>query len=153
MKRKQLGRVNLSDPASPKIDLFSRKGFLADLKDFKHDEKVWLITETYYKTRTLPQNALFHVYCQEIAEETGQDLETVKSVIKTKYAQKPVLDKDGNEMFDPNSGELLTYVPSTADLNTVEMLNLLDNTRMFAWDFFGIILSLPDEQNALKFKY
>jgi len=152
MKRKNLGKVNLSDPNNPKIDLVSKGSFQADLKDFKDGQRVWLEVSTYYRQRTTAQNSLFHVYCQEIANDTGQDLETVKSTIKTKYAQKAMVDSDGNEIVDPNTGDVAMYVQDTKDMNTVEMATLTENTRMFALEFFGIHLPLPEEQTELKYK-
>ncbi len=151
MKRKQIARVDLSNPDKPKL-IYDVKLMKEDLKLFNDGQRVYFIIETYYRKRTGAQNSLFHVYCQEIADETGQDLEAVKSTVKMLYARKPVLDKDGQEMFNIETGEMLEYVQDTSAMNTVEMATLTEKTRMFAIEYFGIILELPDEQINLKFK-
>ena len=68
------------------------------------------------------------------------------------YARKPLLDKDGNEQFNEKTGELLEYVQDTSKMDTVEMGKLIDNTVMFALDFFGIVLAPAGESKELKFK-
>lgn len=152
MKRKSLARIDLSDPSKPKLDFNSLKSFQNDIKDFKHDQRVWVTLETYYKTRTSAQNSLFHVYCQEIADETGQDLDTVKATVKAMYAQKPLLDKDGEPIVNKATGDVAMYIQDTRDMNTVEMATLTEHVRMFALEFFGIVLTLPEEQMQLKYK-
>ena len=152
MKRKSLARINLSDPSKPKLDFSSLKSFQNDIKDFKHNQRVWVTLETYYKTRTSAQNSLFHVYCQEIADETGQDLDTVKATVKAMYAQKPLLDKDGEPIVNKATGDVAMYIQDTRDMNTVEMATLTEQVRMFALEFFGIVLTLPEEQMQLKYK-
>ena len=82
MKRKQLARIDLSGEKPMLKFMNGTKAFLDDLRDFRDEERVWVEVSTYRRSRTLDQNALFHVYLSEIANETGQDLETVKS---TKY--------------------------------------------------------------------
>jgi len=152
MKRKSLGRIDLSDPEKPKINFVDLKHFRAALRDFKHDQRVWILVETYHRKRTSSQNGLLHAYLQEISDETGQDMETVKSTVKLLYARKPLLDKDGNEQFNPVTGEILEYVQDTSNMNTVEIGKLIDNTVMFAQDFFGIILTPVGETSELRFK-
>ena len=151
MKRKALARVNLSDPSKPKLDFNSLKSFHGDIRDFKHDQRVWITIETYYKTRTLSQNALLHAYLQEICDETGNDLEDIKETLKKKFLTVPVLDKDGNIQCNPVTGEVLEYVKDTSKLTTVEMAEFCDKIQIWAQDW-GIYLSNPNEQSALKFK-
>lgn len=151
MKRRQLARVDLSDPSKPKL-VYDVKLMKEDLKLFKDGQRVYLTLETYYRKRTLEQNNLFHLYCSQIAEDTGQDLEAVKSTVKLLYARKPLLDKDGQEQFNVATGELLEYVQDTSSMNTVEMADLTEKTRMFAMEFFGIYLELPEQQVELRFK-
>lgn len=151
MKRKQLARIDLSDPNKPRL-IYDAKSMKEDLKAFKNEERVWVTVERYYRKRTGSQNSLFHVYITEIANETGQDFEDVKSTVKLLYARKPVLDKDGMEIFNEETGERLEYVQDTSKMTTVEMADLTEKTRMFALEYFGILLELPDEQVELRFK-
>lgn len=151
MKRKSLARVNLTDPSKPKLDFNSLKSFQSDIADFKDGARVWISIETYYKTRTSAQNSLFHVYCQEIADYSGQDLETVKSTVKAMYAQKALLDKDGEPIVNEATGDVAMYIQDTSRMNTIEMAELTENTRLFAMEYFGIVLTLPEEQMKIKY--
>lgn len=151
MKRRQLGRVNLSDPTNPKVDLVSRKAFQADLLDFKHGERVWLETSTYYRQRSVSQNALLHAYLQEIADSTGNEMEQIKDVMKKKFLTTPMLDKDGEIVCNPITGEIMEYVKDTSALNTIDMMEFCDKIKAFAMDW-GIYLEAPDEQRELKFR-
>lgn len=152
MKRKQLARIDLSGE-KPRLKFINgTRAFLDDLKDFHDEDRVWVEVSTYRRSRSLSQNALFHVYLSEIANETGQDLETVKSTVKLLYARKPLLDLNGNEMFNEQTGERLEFVQDTSKMTTVEMAELTENTRMFALEFFGITLESANEQTQLKFK-
>jgi hypothetical protein len=113
----------------------------------------YLITiDKLRKKRSNSANSLFHVYCQEIADETGQDMETVKATVKQMYARKPMLDANGEHVVDKETGDVAMYVQDTRDMNSLEMYELTENTRLFAMDFFGIVLKLPEEQTELKFK-
>ncbi len=119
---------------------------------FSFDEKVTVTVKTRRKPRSLAQNSLFHAYCGIIADETGNSLESVKSTLKMIYAQKPMLDKEGEVIYNKDTGEQLNYIQDTSSMNTEEMFILTENTRAFALEWFGMNLPLPDEQETLKFK-
>jgi len=152
MKRKSLGRIDLSDPEKPKVNFVDLKHMRSVISEFKDQSRVWVEFSTYYRKRTVEQNSLFHVYAQCIADDTGQELESVKATLKMLYCRKPLLDKEGHEQFNIQTGELLEYVEDTSNLSTVEMGKLIDNTVMFAQDFFGIILTPVGETSELRFK-
>lgn len=151
MKRKQLARINKSNPDKPTLDLQSKRAFTCDLMDFKDGDRVWITIETYYKTRTLAQNALLHAYLQEICDETGNELEQTKETLKKKFLTTPMLDKNGEIMCNPVTAEVLEYVKDTRHLTTVEMAEFCENIRLWAMDW-GIYLVNPNEQSELKFK-
>lgn len=124
-----------------------------DLKEaFADGSKVTVEIKSRRKPRSLPQNNLFHAYCGIIAEETGNSSEVVKSTLKAMFCKKPMLDGDENEIVNRESGEVLYYIQDTRDMSTIEMAGLTENTRLFAAEWFGIILPLPEEQIDLKFK-
>lgn len=153
MKTKQLAWVDReTDPERPKLVMYAPGAIPEHLENYKHGQKVWVSIEKYYRKRSKDQNSLFHVYCQEIADETGQDLDTVKSTIKTMYCKVPLLNNKGEQIVDENTGEYLEYVKETSAMDTVEMGTLIDQTIIFAQEFFGIILNLPGESQELKFK-
>lgn len=117
---------------------------------FADQEKVTVEIKTRRNPRTLKQNAYLHMCLQMIADETGNDLETVKSTVKAMYAKKPLLDRDGELIYDKDTGEQAMYVQDTRDMSTIEAMTFTENVRLFAQDFCGIVLPLPDEQINLK---
>ena len=150
MQKRNLAIINLSDPTKPKLDFLSKKNFLNDLKDFKDKDRVWIVIEKYYAKRSLKQNNLLHLYLSEIAKETGMQLEQIKDALKKKFLTVALTTKDGEIIADKESGEVLERVRGTSELTVVEFMEFTDNVRIFAMEFLGIYLPLPDEQTELK---
>lgn len=110
----------------------------------------WVFTlKRYIKQRTPAQNSLIHMYFNIIADETGNDLATVKSILKKQFLTTDLKDAMDDIICNPKTGEPLTYVRDTSDLNTIEMAEFTEKVRIFAQDF-GIILPLPEDQIRLK---
>lgn len=152
MRKRQLGRINHSDPKNPRVDLLSKKAFQEDLKLFKHDKRVWLEVYDYSPKRSLGQNSLFHLWCEEISTESGQDLDEVKSTLKNMFAQYPLLDANGDEQFNPRTGEKLMFVKDTSDMSKEQMSDLMEKTQLFALEFWNMSLVSEGDQAPLKFK-
>lgn len=152
MKRKNLARINNSDPKAPKLDFLSVNAFRSDIRDFKHDKLVWVIIEDYSPKRSLEANSLWHLWVDEIATECGQDKDDVKNTLKMMFCLFPLLDKYGEDQWNPKTGEKLMFVKDTSALTKAEMLHLMDETRMFALEFWGMELKSINEQSELKFK-
>jgi hypothetical protein len=152
MQKKNLAIINLSDPNSPKLNFLSKKSFTEDLKDFKDKDRVWIVVEKYYSKRSLKQNNLLHLYLSEIAKETGAQLEQIKDALKKKFLSVPLTTKDGEIMADKSSGEVLERVKGTSELTVVEFMEFTDNVRLWAMEFLGMYLPLPEEQVELNFR-
>jgi len=152
MQKRNLAIINLSDPEKPKLDFLSKKSFLDDLKDFTHKDRVWIVVEKYYTKRSLKQNNLLHLYLSEIAKETGMQLEQIKEALKKKFLTVPLTTKDGDIMADKETGEVMERVRGTSELTVTEFMDFTDNVRVWAMDFLGIHLPLPEEQVKLKFQ-
>lgn len=156
MKRKQPARINLSNPETPKVDFLNLKAFRSDLSDFKDGAMVWVHIETYYRKRTLDQNNTLHWYLQEIADETGMEMEDVKDQMAKKYLITEVRDKNDNIMADPETGEIMTRQKSTSELNTVEFNVYTEKIRLWCNEYLGLTLPEPDptkNQKRIKFTY
>lgn len=152
MQKRNLAIINLSDPNIPKLDLLSKKSFTEDLKGFKNKDRVWIVVETYYPKRSLKQNNLLHLYLSEIAKETGAQLEQIKDALKKKFLTVPLTTKDGEIIADKSSGEVLERVKGTSELTVIEFMEFTENVRLWAMDFLGLYLSLPEEQVELNLK-
>lgn len=150
MQKRNLAIINLSDPNIPKLDLLSKKSFTEDLKDFKDKDRVWIVVETYYPKRSLKQNNLLHLYLSEISKETGAQLEQIKDALKKKFLTVPLTTKDGEIIADKSSGEVLERVKGTSELTVIEFMEFTENVRLWAMDFLGLYLSLPEEQVELN---
>lgn len=110
----------------------------------------WVIViRRYIKQRTPAQNSLIHMYFNIIADETGNDLKRVKDILKKEFLTTELKDAMDNVVFNPKTGEPLTYVRDTSDLDTWEMSVFTEKVRIFALDF-NIILPLPEQQFQLK---
>lgn len=133
-----------------KLIIYSREALNADLSCAK-DQRIVGSIKTVAKKRTLKQNGVLHWYIGDIADHTGMDGAQVKRVLQYKFTQRPVLDDQGHEMFDPETGEIFTEVPSSADLSTIEMNDFCEKIRIWALDYLKLLLPLPNEQGELKF--
>jgi hypothetical protein len=151
MQKRNLAIINLSDPDKPKLDFVSKKSFLSDLKDFTHKDRVWIVVEKYYAKRSLRQNNLLHLYLSEIAKETGMQLEPIKDALKKKFLTVALTTKDGEIMADKSTGEVLERVKGTSELTVTEFMEFTNNVRVWAMEFLGLHLPLPEEQVELKF--
>jgi hypothetical protein len=152
MQKRNLAIVNLSDPKKPKLDFLSKQNFINDIKDFNDKDRVWIVVEKYYSKRSLKQNNLLHLYLSEIAKETGMQLEQIKDALKKKFLTVALTTKDGEIVADKESGEVLERVRGTSELTVVEFMEFTDNVRVWAMEFLGIYLPLPEEQTELKLK-
>ena len=150
MKRKQLAKIYLSNPDKPTLKLSSNKSFLSDLKDFKHEERVWVQIESYSPKRSLNQNSLLHLWIGIMAEEIGVEADEMKYLLKEKFLKMPLLDKHGNEVAD-EEGELQFKVIDTSKLSKMEMSEFMDKIHVWSLSFLNCALPLPEEQQELSY--
>lgn len=151
MKRKQLARIDLSDPKNPKINFNSLDAFRDDLRQFKQDERIWITVERYYRKRTTEQNNVLHWYLQEISDETGMEMLDVKEQMARKYLTVELKDNNDEIRVDPETGEVMTRVMSTTELNTVSFNEYTEKIRLWANEYLNMSLPLPNEEPELKF--
>jgi hypothetical protein len=119
---------------------------------FEDGSKVTVEVKTRRKPRSLPANAYLHLCLGMIADETGNSLEVIKITLKGMYAKKPLLDKEGEPMYDKATGEAVMYIQDTSDMSSIEAFEFTEKVRMFAMDFCGMILPLPEENIKLILK-
>jgi len=116
------------------------------------EEKKWLVLEVKdYKKRSLPQNALFHMWCGIFAKELsakGRDCgaDEAKVWFKHKFL--------GYEDISIGKEKIKEQLRHTSDLSPGEMFHFM--TEIFDWcsESFGIYLPLPEncEYNVIKEK-
>lgn len=152
MKNKMLAWVDKeSNPEKPRYRLNEKDAMNDDLAKRKHGQRVWITIENYYRKRTVSQNNVLHWYLQEIADETGHEPDWLKEFFAKKYLTVNLVDNDQEIQVDLETGEILTRVRSTTELNTVEFNEYTEKIRMYANEFFNLQLPLPNEEKELKF--
>lgn len=125
--------------------------FQYNMSLFSPGTKLKITVEHYHPQRSLKQSAVLHWYCAKLAEECGMEAKDFKMMMKMRYLVRPVTGKDGEFLVDPESGEVMTYIPSTADLDTMEMMEFTDKVRIFGEEFLKYSLPLPDENYKIHF--
>ena len=119
---------------------------------FKHGAKCTIEIKSRRKPRSLAQNAYMHMAFQMMADDTGNDLEQIKTTMKVMYAKKPLLDKHGEQIYNKETGEQAFYIQDTRDMNTLEMTEFMDKVRLFSQEFLNITIPLPEQNIKLNLK-
>ncbi len=119
---------------------------------FSDGDKVTIEVKSRRKPRSLAQNNYLHMALQMIADETGNSLQAVKTTLKLMYAKVPLLDREGEPVYNKDTGEQAFYVQDTRDMSTVQAMAFADNVRVFAMDFCNLIIPLPSEQIDMNIK-
>lgn len=132
------------------LRMLSKEVMLQYLSDFGAGVKLKLTIEHYFPQRSLKQNSVIHWYCTELANECGMQPEDFKMMMKMKFLKRAALNKRGEEMPDEN-GEVLTYIPSTSDLDTAEMATFIDQIRLFGIEILNYSLPEPDANYKINF--
>lgn len=128
------------------FELPTDSALIANLRDVlklckdKHNDFVRVILKPPYKKRTIKQNSLVHVYFQQIANYTGEDLESVKAYCKQKAVARgyPVkTDSAGNPIISKLTGNMIPI--SSANCNTQELSYLIEEALQLGAEL-GIVL-------------
>lgn len=143
MKRNLIGFI---DTDNKRINYASQREFERAMSDFGPGAKVNIIIETYRRKRSPSQNNLLHMYLGIIADYTGQDIQTIKDICKMQFGIKePMLDKNGEEIVDKDTGELMDVFKSSRDYNTAEMTEFINN--IVDWGVLTFHLTFPDPED------
>jgi hypothetical protein len=102
-----------------------KKRFIAEIK-------------LYRKKRSKNQNNLFHMWLQCIADNTGDDIDSLKQYFKRKYLPWKTVPVLGGE-------DEVVQLFHTSDLDTKEMTDFMERVRM-QMAGMAIILPLPEDQ-------
>ena len=102
----------------------------------------------YVAKRSLSQNALFHLWCREMADHIrskGADIteEKMKELIKYKLL--------GTEDRQINNTVIPAQVRETSGLDRGEMMEFMDGVMEWAMDH-GVMLTCPQDSEYMKLK-
>jgi len=133
------------------LRMLDKPSFLSFISDFGAGTKLRLTIENYSPQRSLELNGVIHWYCHDLAEECGMDMEDFKMMMKIKFLKRDALDKQGNIMYDQDTGEVLTYIEKTSKLSDAEGAKFVEQIRDFGINFLGYTLPLPDKNYKIHF--
>ena len=133
-----MARYKISDPrdylaALEFINRAKEQGFDVELKRF-------------YQKRSNPQNRYLHLALGYFAHCYGCTLTEAKEIYFKRYACRDIFlvettDKQGNNV---------SYFRSSADLNTVEMSNAINNFIAYA-SCNGVEIPAPDDELGIRY--
>ena len=117
---------------------------IADLYRFKKalvqfaDLPLELVIRIKHKHRTRNQEGYYRgVIIPMIAFYTGQDEKVIEGILAMKFLEV---------VEDIAPGQAERRVKGTSELDTVEMNNLIDRARKWAWDTFELDIPDPDPE-------
>lgn len=134
------------------IRLIDPKLFHNFLQDFGEGAKLKLTIENYHPQRSLKQNGALHYWVDLIAEDCGLEMLRMKEILAYRFLKRPALDKDGEMMVDEETGEVVMFVPSTAELDKAEMAKFMDDIWLWTLENRGFELPKLDENYKLNFQ-
>lgn len=115
----------------------THKSNLIDYINTLPENKIYEVDIVLYrKKRTLPSNCLYWLWIKCISDETGNDKDDLHDFFKQKFIGFTTKEIKGTTVYKP---------PSTAELNTLQFKEFLDNISAFAGSELGIILPCPED--------
>lgn len=143
--------VNSDETALTPVSLSE---YRCHLSAFGKDTKVTVTIESYRRHRSLKQLGLVHVYLTKIADYIGHEMEDVKTELKRRFgAKKTLTDRNGNELYDEETGEIIEVPKSFKEYNTEEMTLFIDRIRRFSHENLNYYLPSPDELKEYNIKW
>jgi hypothetical protein len=116
------------------------------LTEWDWDHAVQLTVKRYVEKRSLSQNALFHVWCREMADHfkaANVNQDSMKELLKYKFLGTE--DRVIGKTVIPNQ------VRCTSKLDRGEMLHFMDEVQAWALDH-GVKLSCPQDSEYMRLK-
>lgn len=106
--------------------------------DLKYE---WDVTvKRHVKRRSMNQNALLHKWLTIIANEIGDDMESVKRDLKHMFA--PV-----DEHTSKITGETEVRPMATSKMSVGELSEFMEKIQAWAWSFAAIGLPSPEDRH------
>lgn len=130
-----------------KLALQNRTGFKDVLTCF--DGEITLTIEKRKKERSGQQNKYYWGAVVPIVRQALTDvgyqrvsISEVHNLLKTMFIKK--------EMVNDCTGEVLTFIGSTAELSTVDFMAFIENVAAWLAEFLGVVLPEPGQQIEIE---
>ena len=90
-------------------------------------------------------------FAEWLSEQQGERVsqETAHAILKDTFLRVPLTNANGEPLFDMR-GDPMMQTRSSADLNTAEFAEYVDNCRNLMADLCGIVVPDPDPDYMLK---
>ena len=133
-----MARYKLNDP----------RDYLAalDFLNFAKQKNLEIELKKYYPKRTNKQNKYYHFVCSYFAHEYGCTEYEAENVYMKQFAAPHIFEVENVD----KGGRKIHYYRSSADLNTVEMSNAINNFVAYA-SCNGIEIPLPDDEIGIRY--
>lgn len=141
--------VAFKSPDGRKIEPASLTEWNRIMDMFEDGTKLTITVQPYVRKKSLGQNNLFHLLCEIIAKELAWSREDVKLFLKDKYGQyEPLTDRNGEDMVDIDTGEIMQRMRSLSDYSKDEMTELINGVYEFGEKHN---IRLPHPEDAKNF--
>lgn len=108
-----------------------------DLNRWNGDIPLKVTIQNKKEKRSLDQNALYFMWCQIIADETGNDKDDIHEYLKLKFL--------GTVGIEPTNGQV-QYIPrSSRNQSVKEMAEYMEKIQTWALTDLNIKLITPDD--------
>jgi uncharacterized protein Veg len=111
-----------------------------DVKHFK-GKRIEITVQKLKAKRSDRQNRLWWLYMTILGKELGYSKEEIHEICKFKFLKR--------EMIHEPTGEVFTFLGSTATLNKSDFADMVTDLIRWAAECFDIVLPLPGDQMDL----
>ena len=115
----------------------TRQKVLARIARLSLESPVSITIEPYKRSRSLEQNALYHLWVGIVAKETGNDHDDIHEHCRQSFLPPRIVEVNG---------EIRETRRSTASLKVDEMAEYMDKVYAWATGELGIKLPLPEDR-------
>lgn len=114
-----------------------------ELPEFE-GKRVEITIKRLRSKRSLQQNRLWWLYVTIVSNELGYDKDEFHEIAKYKLLKR--------EKVNEATGEVFTYIGSTAKLNKSEFADLVSDFQRWVSESFSIVLPQPGDMFELQFE-
>ena len=127
-----------------KLEMSARKGFTQYLQKFEGQEVTVVVKKRQWDRSINQNNYYWGVIVKLIADEVGDDPAKIHALLKVMFLSKilHVEGKDKKVMEEKITG-------TTTKLSTAQTEDYYQKCRVWALDFLGVVIPLPNEADYL----
>ena len=129
--------IFLGEIKDGKLEFKNKSYFLGRIQNSK-DCKVKVTVEPYRKLRSMPQNRLYWLYITQIADDTGNDKDTLHRLFSGKFLGDGIIEAFGEKAHKVKSTTSLTKSEFCEYMMDIYSLTGIPIPDTQAWELQGI---------------